>query len=326
MIVGPFYEPFLSAAIESTRYLVDEIIFVDTAPGNNLNRDILEHWSSEFPKEDKRSVLINMPRGEDKDFSYSEARELAREFTEADWVLRLDADEVLHEKDIPLLLEISKIDNISSVEVKFYHFMIYPWLYQYTESKRILFRTQNFHWTHAVHEIPIVHGKNAILPIFYYHYGYCRGQEEVFKRWMLYRDIEGKPAYYDNMNPSEILNSRLSVCQNFTGTHPAVVQTKLSEMFSDVNPFQVKEIPRMISEDKHSVGLMLMTYNDIKLLDDCLSTFIEKVDYPTRLYIRDEASTDGSYERLLKFRDEEIQFNSYIIDCVVEQALSVESL
>ena len=240
MIVGPYEEPFLEASLNSVKELLDECIIIDTAPGNNPNRQLIEDWIGKQLRVDyldDEYVIIDMPRGEDKDFSFAEARELARVNTKSDWVLRLDADEIVHEKDIPILLKFVEEGNkYSSLEVSFYHFMVYPWLYQYIEPKEILFKKDDFMWKRGVHELPYVHGTHTVFQkkiheIKYFHMGYCRGQAEVFKRWKLYTDIDGRPTWYDGVNPDTILDDRISVCQNFTGSFPKALEPTLDKLF-----------------------------------------------------------------------------------------------
>lgn len=238
MIVGPYEEPFLEASLNSVKELLDECIIVDTAPGNNPNRQLIEDWIGKQLRVDyldDEYVIIDMPRGEDKDFSFAEARELARVNTKSDWVLRLDADEVIHEKDIAglkLTQFRADVEGYAAVEIAFYHFMVYPWLFQYIESKQILFRKDTFSWMNGVHELPKVRGDTLRKHnIKYFHYGYCRGQAEVFKRWKLYTDIDGRPTWYNGVNPDTILDDRISVCQNFNGTHPKVVEPTLDKLF-----------------------------------------------------------------------------------------------
>lgn len=324
MIIGPYEEPFLNAAINSVVGLCDEFIIIDTAPGNNPNRELLDaHTNWCFP--DGEFKIIDMPRGEDKDFSFAEARELARINTKSEWVLRLDADEVIHEKDIPTLLKAVEITD-SAIEVWFYHFMIYPWLYQYTEAKKILFRTNDFYWYNGVHELPCIQGEIRTLPIYYYHYGYCRGQREVFKRWQLYKEIIGKSMWYDGLNPNEILTDRIPMCKNFTDSHPKVVQHTLDEMFGDASPFVVKEIPRYSMTDNY-VGLLLITYNDVENLQKMLSSLEATVDYPTVLHVIDLGSTDGTYDFLLDWQQSMfLSRNMFLTDIVVEAWSKLESL
>jgi glycosyltransferase involved in cell wall biosynthesis len=308
MIVGPYEEPFLQAAIASCYSLCDEFVFVDTAPGNNPSRQLLEEFKENmcvnaavFDDPYKPVKIIDMPRGEDKDFSFSEARELARVNTESEWVLRLDADEVLHEDtifDLKYAINTTTQPNWAAIEVAFYHFMVYPWLYQYVEPKVILMKKDSFTWRGGVHEQPKLVGKVRRIPeLKYFHYGYCRGQAEVFKRWKLYTDIDGRPNWYDNTDPSSILSDRISVCQNFTGEHPKVVRGVLNELFKDVVPFQIREIPRYRMSDNH-IGLLLLTFNDAENLVQMIKSLEETVDMNTHIQVIDMGSTDGTIDIL----------------------------
>lgn len=249
MIIGPYEEPFLKASLASCYQLCDEFILVDTAPGNNPNRQLMEEFQETqidsfiYGEPIKPVKIIDMPRGEDKDFNFGEARELARLASTHEWIFRMDADEVLHEKDIPKLLKAvadCNGTNYSSIEISFYHFMVYPWLYQYIEPRIAFFKKDDAYWKQdvAVHETLVVSGRVKKTDILYYHYGYCRGQEEVFKRWQLYKDIEGYPTWYAGQNPATIIEDRIVVCKNFLGEHPTVVQPVLEQMFSGVPPFQ----------------------------------------------------------------------------------------
>lgn len=245
MIVGPFYEPFLEAAVRSVRGLCDEFIIIDTSPDNQPNSEVLGNLSSIINRPEARTEVIAMPRGEDREFSFSAARELARTNSTQQWVLRLDADEVIHEDNVFELRELCRGKGYDSIEVSFYHFMIYPWLYQYIEPKVILMRKNSFTWAGDVHEHSTKIGNVlSATDIHYYHYGYCRGQTEVFKRWQLYVDIDGKPDWYKGQDPEHIIDDRIHVCSNFEGGHPMAVMSTLTEMFGDVTPFLVREIPR----------------------------------------------------------------------------------
>jgi len=337
MIIGKWEEPFLQAAVESSVGLCDEFIFIDTAPGNNPNRKFLNIFQNRMnyvfedltfdklaPKDPPIVKIIDMPRGEDKDFSFAEARELARTNTESEWVLRLDADEVLHEKDITSLKTATEDNRFDVIEVAFYHFMVYPWLYQYIEPKTILLRTNNFSWINGVHEVPNFSGRvRKLHEIKYYHYGYCRGQEEVFKRWQLYAEIDGRPPWYKGQNPATILEGRISICQNFQGEHPKVVQGVLEQMFRDVNLFQVKEIPRYSMTDNY-VGLLLITYNDEENLEQMLPTLEATLDYPTIVHVIDMGSTDCSVKIIADWY--ELQTNSNLMDLSIDRRHKLESL
>jgi glycosyltransferase involved in cell wall biosynthesis len=326
MIIGPYEEPFLEAAIDSVACLCDEFILVDTSPDNQPNKEALARLWLKYNFAAPKLKIINMPRGEDKDFSFSEARELARTNTESEWVLRLDADEVIHENDIDKLRMLTKDDRFNNIEVAFYHFMMYPWLYQYIEPKAILMRTNSFSWINGVHEVPKLTGRTQkVHDIKYFHYGYCRGQEEVFKRWQLYVEIDGRPTWYNGVNPSTILSDRISVCQNFKGEHPLVVQDVLAKMFSGITPFQIREIPRYRVSDRHA-GLLLLVYNDKENLEKMLPSLASSIDYPTTLYIIDLGSTDGSVELLLDWQQNVYLNNQFFSDIVIKRWKHLEAL
>jgi glycosyltransferase involved in cell wall biosynthesis len=329
MIVGPYEEPFLEAAVLSTYNLCDEWVFIDTAPDNPLlsgTRGTIDYLK-EYELPAGKVKIIDMPRGEDKDFSFAEARELARVNTESDWILRLDADEVIHEDDIQALKDSVEgaYHDESAIQVSFYHFMIFPWLYQYTEIKTILFKKDCYKWVAGVHEEleRIGSGRTKYCPVRYYHYGYCRGQEEVFKRWQLYVDIEGKPDWYNNTNPATILDDRISVCKNFKGEHPKVVQGVLEQMFDGINPFQVKEIETYSISDNY-IGFLLITYNDAENLKKMLPSLEETVDYPMCIYVADIGSEDDSVETFLSWY--ESQQNPFIYSAIVQHKPKLEAL
>jgi len=166
-----------------------------------------------------------------------------------DWCFYIQADEVLHEDnihEIKAAMQIAEREGYTGIECGFYHHMIYPWLYQYIEPRVILMRTNCFSWksSPSVHETPNLKGKIFHTGIKYHHYGYCRGQEEVFKRWKLYMEIDNNPHWYDGYDPNNIITDRLEVCQNLKGTHPKVVQETLERMFGGVVPFEVREVAR----------------------------------------------------------------------------------
>lgn len=241
MLTGPFEEPFLQASLNSCLDLCDEFVLIDTAPGNNPNRELMNSFKklqddvSDLYGKNKSIKILELPRGEDKDFSFAEARELARVNTDSDWVLRFDADEVFHEDNIGPLKELSKKEDISGIRIAFYHFMVYPWLFQFIEPRISLIRTHSFVWQNKVHELPKIRGK--ILDktsIVYCHYGYCRGQGEVFKRWKLYSDIDGDFNHYDGVNKETILDDRVESALKFDKSgHPKYVHSTLDKLFPE---------------------------------------------------------------------------------------------
>jgi GT2 family glycosyltransferase len=319
VISGPFYEPFAEASFQSIQGLVDEIIVVDTAPGNNPNEEVNKKYATS---------VLNFPGGGTRDFSFSAARELARVNSTHDWVLKWDQDEVLHEKDVETIKNIVEDSYSNGIEFAFYHFMVYPWLYQFIDFKCFLFRKHLGKWGSDVHEGLSVSGGRLtrLHDIRVFHYGYLRGQEEVFKRWKLYAEIVDKPNWYDGQDPSNIITDRIAVCQNFIGEHPLVAQSVLTEMFKDVVPFQIRPIPRYKMSDKY-VGLLLITYNDAENLKPMLSSLEQTIDYPTIIHVIDMGSTDDTLYTLTRWERGFLEFpNDEIKAITIEKRDSLEAL
>jgi hypothetical protein len=228
-IIGPWTEPFLEASIESVRPILDAIILVDTAPGRNPNRERMEAIPG--------VTILELPRGKDKDFSYADARNLARKATKTKWLLRLDADEVIHQRYLDELLEITRTTDSIAVEVRFWHHVLHPDLYQVLEDdiKKILLMTDEFEWVGKVHECPTKNGDTyKAHHIKMNHYGYVRGQREVFKRWQLYRELGGMPHNLDELNPDDFLSDMELVCKVYPDQHPKAIVHKLLEMYPDL--------------------------------------------------------------------------------------------
>ena len=64
--------------------------------------------------------------------------------------------------------------------------------------------------------------------IQYAHYGYVKPQYDVFRRWKLYSELEGKPNHYEQefgqtgITPNTILNDRTGMM--FMAEHPEVIK------------------------------------------------------------------------------------------------------
>jgi GT2 family glycosyltransferase len=293
VISGPFYEVFAEASYQSILPLVDEILVIDTAPGNNPNAEVNKKYATR---------IIDFPGGGTKDFSFAAARELARTNSKYEWILKWDQDEVMHEKDLARIAEAVLTTQKNGIVLSFYHFMVYPWLYQFIDTKRFLFKRDFSEWRDDVHEGVYVEGDRfeKLYNVKVFHYGYLRGQAEVFKRWKLYADIVGKPNCYDGQDPNNIITDRISACQNFTGVHPKAVQGVLNELFKDATPFQIRAIPRYGMSDNY-VGLLLITYNDEENLKKMIPSFVENLDYPVALHVIDMGSTDETQYILPEF-------------------------
>lgn len=230
MIVGPFDEPFIEEAILSVSPIINEAIVIDTAPGVNHNIEKILH----IPK----VRVIELPRPEyDRDFDFSLARNTARENSSSEWILRLDADEVLHEDYLPHLEDFAKTTKEHVIEIKFWHHVLHPDLYQELKDdiKIFMMRREKFRWFKKVHEYIEVEGDyRREHNIKLNHYGYLRGQPEVFKRWLLYKELGGMPIDLTNVNPDTFLSEMRDVLKDYPGVHPSIVIPKLKNMYPDM--------------------------------------------------------------------------------------------
>jgi glycosyltransferase involved in cell wall biosynthesis len=227
MIVGRWKEPFLKEAVNSVLPIIDDIIFVNSDPEENINLENMLSFGA---------TIVNLPRPRDKDFSYAEARNAAVKATKTDWIIKMDADEALNEKYYDELLYYTTTEY-TSVDAHFWHHVLHP---DYIEEfpgniKKILFRTDSLTWTNAVHEEPSVKGiaKNA-MHLRKDHYGYCRGAREIFKRHEFYTLLEGGST--KGMDPDHWLDYKLTngCLIPYPENHPAAIVVKLEEMFPDL--------------------------------------------------------------------------------------------
>jgi len=250
MITGPFDEPFLKASIASCYDLCDEFVFVDTAPGNNPNRAGLEEFrdienlNGIIDGDDKPVKILELPRGEDKDFSFAAARELARINTDSEWVLRLDADEVFHEKYIEKLKEqVSVATDFNAIKIRLWNHYLNPNLISLMYgrdiySQYVLMRTASFTWISNIHELPSVANEPYLCPgdIRYNHYGYCKSAQAIKNRWILYNKLGGlvnTSLDVENIDEKNFLETIVDTTKlvDYKEEHPPIIIPKLKELF-----------------------------------------------------------------------------------------------
>jgi glycosyltransferase involved in cell wall biosynthesis len=232
MIIGPYDEPFLEAAIESVLPILSEIILVDTAPGDNPNRAAMESFKS--------ATIIDLPRPSDEEFSFAVARNVAKDATTKKWVLRLDADEIMPAQYLDRLAELTT-KKCEAVEVSFWHHFLHPDLIRPligTEDKKvILMKTECFTWSRPVHEGSHIFGNTyRAHEIKYNHYGYCRGQGRIKDSWTLYKKLGGCEHTIEHIGREHFLEEVMGDIGllPYEGEHPAVVIHKLRELYPDL--------------------------------------------------------------------------------------------
>lgn len=177
----------------------------------------------------------------------------AMDYCTGDWIVYLQADEVLHEKDLPVLREtIEKVDSdrgVDGISFRYLHFYGSPWFYQdhpFKWYRRAVRSVRNDPAVRSVGDalkfrrLPGAAGARLETPpglrhrrvrvvrsaVTVYHYGWARPPEVMLRKqrhldrfWHRDEDIDRR---YAGMAAAEIY-SDLGNLERFTGSHPAVM-------------------------------------------------------------------------------------------------------
>lgn len=209
---------------------------------------------------------------------YAHQTDIAKSYCSGDWLFYIQADEVIHEKDLPLIREAcEKYLNDKEVEgflFKYYHFWgdydhhhrSHGW---YPFEIRIIRNDPEIHsWRDAqsFRYIPDFDGFNyrrehntrklkvIELDAFAYHYGWVRPPQMMKKKTRVFETIQQgemkvkeleKQRYFEfDYGPLDLLNV-------FRGTHPAVMNEWISK-FNWQDELQYSGKPnRMRKPNKH---------------------------------------------------------------------------
>jgi len=175
-------EAVLPRCLESVKDIVDEMVIVDTG-------------SKDGTVEIAQSFGARVYRYTWED-NFCESRNFGLQFARGDWILQLDADEELEERDIFLIRKV-----IRSTEYNGHSFVILsdgPDHAVYRCRNTRLFRTGCVHYEGSVVDVPIVRGKVFLSPIRIYHYGYNLDPDVLTKKFKqsekrLCRQIQEEP-------------------------------------------------------------------------------------------------------------------------------------
>lgn len=267
LVSGQQPEPYLKYALLSAQAICDELILINTEPEGKPNKNI--EAITEFEDEITADLtILQLPIKDESEFNFGDARQFALEHTPHEYVLRLDADEVLHDQFIDFVATIKKeLAGGATIMAGFDHFMIdMHHVQQLDDAKLVIFPTKKSHWSGATHEGVIVEEDvvriHADMPAFA-HYGYCKPQKDVYQRWQRYVEMEGRPEWYKGQNPDTIVEDRKKVAVPFTGSHPSFIAE-----YAAVQPVLINDDDtiRVAKEEKdsaqHRVGLFLTSTNN----------------------------------------------------------------
>lgn len=148
-------EEFLAQCLESVKDIVDEMIIVDTG---STDRTV------EIAKAYGAKLFFYQWDG-----SFSKARNFGLQYATCDWILQLDADEVLERKDVPLLKKVIRQKEYVAVFLALLNETKEGWAKHYFQR---LFQRGKAHFEGIVHNQLVYKGKHLVTEIRIYHYGY----------------------------------------------------------------------------------------------------------------------------------------------------------
>ncbi len=175
----------LPTCLDSVSDYVDEIIIVDTGSTDNTVR-IAESYNAK---------VYHHPW----ENSFSKARNYSLKYATCDWILIMDADEEIEEKDAHKLRETIKDDDVNLI-----YMPAYSKLKGGTNSsvyliERVYKNHLDFHYEGIVHNALKYSGSYKNENIVFYHYGYHLGEEHKEKKFartstLLKKQIEDDPS------------------------------------------------------------------------------------------------------------------------------------
>ena len=180
---------------------------------------------------------------------YSEQTNMALNFCTGDWAFYLQADEVIHEKDLPVI-EKAMSENISKAEVKgllfrYRHFVgdywsTNPWFYH--KAVRIIRNNGELESCGDAVGFQVKssgcylqNGSHDWLPYSgaqVFHYGWVKDPKTMLEKKQeqtrVYHGETPPPSEAEMYNQDEFLFEDYPILKDFRGTHPAVMDARLS--------------------------------------------------------------------------------------------------
>jgi len=157
----------LKSCIESVYSIVDEIIIVDSGGRDSFR---IQEWFGN----DKKIKCLNFAWKDS--YSYTDARNFGIEAASADWVINLDADEVLGEKKYLIRDFLSK--DTDAISLVGYHFVYNMSLIDNTLPIHVFKNrvTKKIKYPiNTMHGLPMGLKETIIEEPIIYHFGYVKG-------------------------------------------------------------------------------------------------------------------------------------------------------
>ncbi len=225
-------------SIRSALPLCDEFV-VNVGPCEDRTIDMIKEIDTPKIRLIENQWNENM---QDRGFVYGQQKNIAHYNCTGDWAFYLEADEVLHEEDLPKIrAAMSKHlddDEVEALVFDYLHFYgnhkTYAWSPAwYKRAPRIIKNKLRSYSPDGLFFLILAANKrgryprSALADATIYHYGWVRSEEEMNLK-------AAKVEKYWGKTPQQINYSRIdqSVLREFSGQHPAV----MSEWLPKGNP------------------------------------------------------------------------------------------
>ena len=203
---------------------------------------------------------------------------------DADWAFYIQADEIVHEKFHPVILETARrYKDDERVEGLLFRYLHFYGTYQYTGDSRrwysheirIIRNNKSIHSYKDAQGFRKAGQKLQVKPVdaFIYHYGWVRSPKLMKTKMNNFGKLwnEDSDEYRQFIQASDIFDYRdYDSLQLFTGTHPAVMEKRIREANWQLNidiskkHFSFKD--RLLYEFEQLTGRRLFDYKNYKLL------------------------------------------------------------
>lgn len=238
-------------SIQSALPLVDEFIVVlgDSDPDDYSRKLIEEIKSDKIKIIDTVWDIDKYPRG----MEHAHQTDIAKENCTGDWLLYLQADELIHEKDIPIIKQrCGDLLHDKEVEGLLFDYIHFWGDYQhyhhshcwYKNEIRIVRNSPEIHsWESAqsFRKIPKFDGLNyrvqkntfklnvAKVNAHIYHYGWVRPPHIMKRKMVTFEKNHHGKRGAEKMEKTQFDYGDLSKIRNFKGTHPMAMNNKLKK-------------------------------------------------------------------------------------------------
>ena len=200
---------------------------------------------------------------------------IALDACSGDWCFYLQADEVLHEKYLPVLREkMEKYLEVPEVEgllFDYAHFYGSYNLYQaahnwYAREIRIIRSGIGARSWESAQGFRIEGRKLRVIPVDaeIYHYGWVRPPVKMMKKQIALSSVHHEKEWVEERYPDDEVDfnfGSLKTCRRFTGTHPAVMKERIASLDWEVKPRKPNKKDH--KHDRFMVRLLTFVENNI---------------------------------------------------------------